>query len=97
MTTIATKIAQLVGPPCVTGKIPTDAQGIPRCTVARNAGPVQIQNCLATGNQAPCWSLTPGTGTCSGQSLVLQDTSSVDEDVSFVCSLCPPGATGNGC
>ena len=72
MTAIATKLGQLITPPCITGKIQTDTQGQPMCSVVEHLVDMQgdkkdiaLQNCNENGGALPCWTLTTG-GTAGG-------------------------------
>ena len=64
MQAIATKLGQLITPPCITGKIQTDAQGQPMCSVIEhltdmqgNKKDIALQNCNENGGSAPCWNV----------------------------------------
>jgi hypothetical protein len=102
MTAIATKLGQLPTPPCITQTIQADKNGNPDCSVIENVesnNVVQrtaIPNCATNGNKAPCWSLVPGTGSCAGQSLQVNDS---PQNVNFTlsCSVCVAGSTQSGC
>jgi hypothetical protein len=96
MMAIAARIGGLITPPCITGTVQS-VQGIPACTVRK--GSSVLPNCAQNGNQAPCWSLVPGTGSCVGQSLAITETAATRvEPTTFSCTLCPAGSSGvNGC
>ncbi len=93
MQAIATKIGQLVTP-CIPTNTQNDPQGNPKCTVTQ-AG-ATIQSCNKSGDQPPCWALTPSR-TCSGQNLQINGTGTSTGSTSITCTLCPAGASGNGC
>lgn len=108
MTAIATKLGQLITPPCITGTIQKDSKGNPMCTVTEQVTDAQnhtseeaIPNCAEKGNAARCWSLTPGGTSCTaGVQLQFTDTSnasSASERATVDCSLCLPGSTEPGC
>jgi hypothetical protein len=104
MAAIATKLGQLITPPCITAKIQTDSQGNPMCSVVENVenngvfSHVALQNCNQNGNQPPCWTLVAGTGTCTGQTLMVNDVSgnsmSQAENSTLDCSICLPVPSG---
>ncbi len=103
MTAIATKLGQLITPPCITGKIQNDSQGQPECSVVEhltdmqnNKKDIAIQNCQENGNTSPCWTLVPGgTGCAAGSQLMITDTANTNltsESSTVDCSILPPGA-----
>jgi hypothetical protein len=104
---IATKLGQLIGPGCITQKIRNDANGNPMCTATLNVEnnnvykSTAISNCNTNGNKAPCWTLVPGTGSCTGQSLQVNDLpanqTAQNESTTLTCTECPPAATPSGC
>ena len=107
MRVIATKLGQLIGPPCITQAIRTDANGDPMCTVTLNVvnnnveKSTAIPNCNSNGNAAPCWTLTQGTGACTGVSYTLYDlpanNTAQSENSKLTCVACQPGSTQSGC
>lgn len=104
MTTIANKLGQLITPPCITGQIQTDTQGQPQCSVVEHLVDMQnvktdraIQNCNENGNMAPCWSMIPGTGSCAGQEMMVNDPSGMtasSANSTINCSICLPVPAG---
>jgi hypothetical protein len=107
MTAIATKLGQLITPPCITSKVQNDSMGQPMCSVIENLTDTQgnttskaIQNCNENGNAMPCWSLVPGAGNCAGQQLNVNDTNAANAQSAnslIECSICLPGVTAPGC
>jgi hypothetical protein len=107
MQAIATKLGQLITPPCITGKVQTDPAGNPECSVIEHltdgAGVKHdsaIQNCAENGTTPPCWQLTAGMANCSGQQLTVMDVAGANansESSTINCSLCLPGSTEAGC
>src|SRR5262249_4269917 len=112
MNAIATKLRQLITPPCITGTIQTDSAGQPLCSVvehledaAGNKSDRAVQSCAVTGNAPPCWTLAApaaaaGGPTCSGQQLTITDEPGVNtntESSTIDCALCLPGAHLPGC
>jgi hypothetical protein len=109
MTAIATKLGQLITPPCITGQIQKDSQGQPMCTVVEhlvdmqnNKKDVALQNCDENGGALPCWTLTTGGTdggvTCSGSQLNVMDppgTNNNSEDSTVDCSICLPVPAGS--
>ena len=80
MQAIATKLGQLITPPCITGKIQTDSQGQPMCSVVEhlvdmqnNKKDIALQNCNENGGALPCWTLSTGAMNCSGAQLNVMD------------------------
>jgi hypothetical protein len=104
MTAIATKLGQLITPPCITGQIQTDTQGQPQCSVVEHLIDMQnvktdraIQNCNENGNTAPCWTMTAGTGSCAGQEMNVNDPSGMtasSANSTINCSICLPVPAG---
>jgi len=106
MTAIATKLGQLITPPCITGKI-QQANGLPMCSVVEHLQDSQgvkkdiaLQNCASPGaNPAQCWSLTAGAMGCTnGSSLTVTDTVNANpqsENSSVDCSICLPVPAGS--
>jgi hypothetical protein len=107
MRAIATKLGQLIGPPCLTQAIRNDANGNPMCTVtlnveSNNVGKsTAIPSCNSNGNVAPCWTLTAGTGVCTGLSYTLNDLpankTAQNESSKLTCVTCQSGSTQSGC
>jgi hypothetical protein len=108
MTNIATKLATLITPPCITGNIQNDWQGNPMCSVIEhivdsqgNRTDVALQNCAENGNAPPCWSLTPGTMNCAGLQLSITNSpadmqaESLSETIE--CALQLPTGPDGGC
>jgi hypothetical protein len=84
MQAIATKLGQLITPPCIKGKIQTDSQGQPLCSVVEhltdmqgNKKDIALQNCAENGGAMD----PPGTNTNSENSTVN-------------CSVCLPVPAG---
>jgi hypothetical protein len=104
MTAIATKLGQLITPPCITGKIQTDSQNQPMCSVVEhltdmqgNKKDIALQNCNENGGAQPCWTLVPGGTNCGGSSLMVSDppgTNTNSENSTVNCSICLPVAAG---
>ncbi|HLK91430.1 MAG TPA: hypothetical protein VKZ18_16145 [Polyangia bacterium] len=107
MNAIATKLGQLITPPCITGTIQTDGAGQPLCSViehlsdgAGNTSDRSVASCAATGNALPCWKLDTGAASCGGQQLTIKDEPGVNtntESSTIDCSLCLPGSQLPGC
>ena len=109
MTAIATKLGQLMAPPCITGTIQKSSAGQPICSVVEHLTDSQgikkdivLQNCAANGsNPAQCWELNAGgTGCPNGAQLVVTDTVNANqqsESSSVNCSICVAGAAVAGC
>ena len=107
MQEIATKLNQLITPPCLTGTIQNDANGQPECSVIEHLTDAQqnkkdraVQSCAETNNATPCWTLTTGGMNCAGQQLNIKDeagTASNMESSTINCALCLPGSTEPGC
>jgi hypothetical protein len=106
MKAIATKLGQLITPPCITQKIQNDANGNPMCSVIENVENnnvfqrTAIPYCGSNGNTAPCWTLTGGSGNCTGQTLMVNDPSGMtaqNENSTVNCSVCLTGSTQPGC
>jgi hypothetical protein len=108
MTLIATKLGQLITPPCITGTIQLDSGGQPMCSIVEhlqdsqgNKQDISLQNCAASGaNQGQCWKLATGATGCAGSQLTVTDTVNANpqsENSSVDCSLCLPGAAIAGC
>ena len=73
---IATKIGQLGVGNCLTGTIQSTVNALPNCTVTAQVPDatgatksVSYQNCEGNGNALPCWTLSPGSASCAGESL----------------------------
>jgi len=102
MMAIATKIGALPEPPCLTGTIQQTTNGLPDCAVTAHfetngsATQESYENCAVTGNAAPCWRLSPGTGTCSGQTVGVTETTP-STNITVTCALCEPGVPASGC
>jgi hypothetical protein len=111
MTAIATKLGALIKPNCITGKIQSDSNGHPLCTVVNHltsansttATDVNIPNCDTNNNTAPCWTLEANAAACpkGGVALKLnQDAAAMNAaslNSTVDCSLCLPGSTAPGC
>ncbi|HVV48577.1 MAG TPA: hypothetical protein VHO06_02875 [Polyangia bacterium] len=107
MQAIATKLGQLITPPCISGKIQNDpTTGQPECSVIEhlNAGTPQamdrsLPSCANSG--PPCWTLTQGgMGCANGAQLAVTDEAGINansESSTINCSLCLPGTTQPGC
>jgi len=105
MTAIATKLGQLITPPCITGKIQTDSQNQPMCSVVEhltdmqgNKKDIPLQNCNENGNAAPCWTLTAGGTNCAGSQMMVNDppgTNTSSENSTVNCSICLPLPAGS--
>ena len=96
----------LVTPPCLTGSIALDAAGDPQCaviehvTIGATTTDTAIPNCAENGNTPPCWSLGTGGLNCSGQQLIITDTTTYKADASSVaitCTLQQPSGSDGGC
>jgi predicted MFS family arabinose efflux permease len=95
MNAIATKIGALQGPPCLIWKIQQTAQGLPDCTVIADF-PIDgtrtpYENCGVTGNAPPCWSLSAGQGSCTGQTLNVVEINQ-STNLSVTCAICQPAS-----
>jgi hypothetical protein len=102
MQAIATKVGALPSPPCLTRTIAQTAGGQPDCAVTAHFmtnGVVTheaYENCAVTGGAAPCWSLKTGTGSCTGQTLDLTETTP-STNATVTCAICEPGVSAPGC
>jgi len=106
---IATKIAGLAGPNCITEVIQRDVNGAPTCTVTSHAthdGGVTdrtIPSCSASGGASPCWTLSTDLTACpdSASSLNVRldpsDPNTTGLTFSYRCATCTPGAATPGC
>ena len=73
MQAIATKLGQLITPPCITGTLQLDSAGQPMCSVVEHLTDMQgvkkdiaLQNCAASGaNPAQCWTIKTGQMGCT--------------------------------
>ena len=108
MAEIATKLGQLITPPCITGTIQLDSNSLPMCSVVENLTDssgamkqIALQNCAASGaNQSQCWKLATGVAGCAGSQMTVIDTvnaNPLSENSDVNCSLCLPGAAVAGC
>jgi hypothetical protein len=108
MTTIATKLGQLITPPCITGTLQQDGNNQPVCSVvenltdmAGNSSHIALQNCAApNANQAQCWKVATGVMGCNGAQITVTDTVNANpqsENSDIDCSICLPGAAVTGC
>jgi hypothetical protein len=109
MTAIATKLGQLITPPCITGTIQQDAGGLPMCSIVEHLtdsqgvkADIALKNCAASGaNAAQCWTLKANQmGCANGSQLTVTDTVNANpqsENSSVDCSICLPGAAVAGC
>ncbi len=109
MTAIATKLGQLITPPCINQKIQTDTNGNPMCSVIENVENnnvfqrTAIPYCPTNNNTPPCWNLINGDPmSCpNGKSLMVMDpagqNTSQNENSTVNCSICLPGTTQPGC
>ncbi len=107
MQAIATKLGQLITPPCISGKIQNDANGNPECSVIEHLTDMQggkmdraVQSCAQTNNAPPCWTLSAGQMGCNGSQLAITDEPGVSansESSTINCALCLPGSTQSGC
>ena len=103
MDRVAMLINQMVGPPCIPGRIGTSAKtGDPDCKVTSHTPDGRgsyvdkvVPFCGDNGNVPPCWSLSTGT-TCQGQILNISwDPAVPAPAVSYDCAKC--SADGLGC
>jgi hypothetical protein len=108
MQAIATKLGQLITPPCITGTLQQDAAGLPNCSVIEHLvdssgakKDIALQNCGTSGaNPAQCWALNAGGTGCAGSQLTVTDTVNANpqsENSDVNCSICIPGAALPGC
>ena len=105
MQAIATKLGQLITPPCITGKIQTDTQNQPMCSVVEHLTDmsgakkdIALQNCNENGGTLPCWTLTTGGANCGGATLNVMDppgTNTNSENSTVNCSICLPVPAGS--
>jgi hypothetical protein len=105
MQAIATKLGQLITPPCITGQIQTDAQGQPMCSVVEhltdmqgNKKDIALQNCNENGGAQPCWTMSTGGMNCGGSTLNVMDppgTNTNSENSTVNCSICLPVPAGS--
>jgi len=104
MQAIATKLGQLITPPCIKGKIQTDSQGQPLCSVVEhltdmqgNKKDIALQNCAENGGALPCWTSTTNAMNCAGLQLSAMDppgTNTNSENSTVNCSVCLPVPAG---
>jgi hypothetical protein len=102
---VAVTLRRSPGQPCAPGPF-LDVMGPngprPDCTVVQHAiddsgNPVEsaLPSCLDDENQAPCWSMAPGTASlCPGQEIVsfmwpASSTTLTDIETMFECAQCP--------
>jgi hypothetical protein len=107
MTAIATKISQLITPPCITQTIQNDSNDNPDCSViesVENNNVFQrttIPYCGTSNNTPPCWTLAIGSGNCTGEFIHFNDTtqnaSAQSVDFTLSCSVCVPNSGQPGC
>ena len=109
MQAIATKLGQLIVPPCIAGTIQKNSAGQPICSVVEHVTDSQgvrkditLQNCAASGsNPAQCWTIKSGQmGCANGAQLTVTDTLDANpqsEYSSVNCLLCPAGSAVAGC
>jgi hypothetical protein len=109
MKAIATKLGQLITPPCITQVIQANASGIPDCSIIENVENNDvftrnaIPNCATNDSTAPCWQLVAGNAaTCAdGTYLEVTDTpqNATAQNVNFTlnCSVCVAGSGQPGC
>jgi hypothetical protein len=109
MQAIATKLGQLITPPCITGVLQVDPAGLPACSVVEHLTDSQgvkkdiaLPNCGSSGaNPAQCWKMIPNAMGCTnGNQMMVTDTVNANpqsEDSTIDCSLCLPGAAVSGC
>jgi hypothetical protein len=109
MQRIAELLSRALGSPCIAGQVlnvmgPNGPR--PDCTVVdHTAGATgtlmdtNLPSCVDNGNQAPCWSLAPGTaGQCAGQQIMkfTRPAGPAPTDLSSTveCSIAPTCAPG---
>ena len=107
MQAIATKIGQLVTPPCITQTIRNDKNGNPDCLVVENVENnnvyqrTTIPNCATNNNAAPCWLVASSGASCAGLALQVNDTTqnttAQNESFTLNCSVCVPKSGQPGC
>jgi hypothetical protein len=105
MQAIATKLGQLITPPCITGQIQNDSMNQPMCSVVEhltdmqgNKKDIALQNCNENGGALPCWTLTTGGMNCGGKQLNVMDppgTNNNSENSTVNCSICLPVPAGS--
>jgi hypothetical protein len=104
--TIAAKIAALPqNQNCLTGQLQLDGYHQPACTVTASVAnasgatlTVPYPNCTENENLVPCWTLTDGAASCSGQSFIIHDLpGQPSQSVTATCSFCRPGVEAPGC
>jgi hypothetical protein len=108
---IADELSKLLGPQCIAGtlvdKDPTTPAIDPDCQVndhfINDQGVVvdmPLESCTATGNVAPCWSVTSDPTKCpNGQLLDVMhaDPNQSGLNTSVACAVCIPGTVQPGC
>jgi len=107
---IAQKIEVLLKPPCIEGKVANKPNtSAPDCTVVshtRNGNSVvdsAIPSCADSGGATPCWQLVPGQGTCTGQTMQINNDPNAppatSQDATVACALCVDGVSApeRGC
>jgi hypothetical protein len=107
MMAIATKLGQLITPPCITDVIQQDSDGNPMCSVIENVENNNVTQRTAipycgpnNDHSPPCWRLVAGQGSCTGQTLSVNDPSgmtSQNENSTVNCSICLSGVKLIGC
>jgi hypothetical protein len=109
MKAIATKLGQLITPPCITGTLQLDSGGLPMCSITEHLTDSQgmkkdipLSNCAKSGaNPAQCWTVKTGqVGCANGSQLTVTDTVNANpqsENSSVDCSICLAGTAVAGC
>ena len=109
MQAIATKLGQLIVPPCIAGTIQRDSAALPICSVVEHLTDSQgvkkditLQNCAASGsNPAQCWTIKSGQMSCAnGSQLTVTDTVNANPQSAYSslnCALCLAGSAVAGC
>ena len=97
-------------PPCIEGQVANKPNtSAPDCSVVshtRNGSSVvddMVPSCAETSGATPCWQLVPGQGTCTGQTMQINNDPNAppatSQDATVACALCVPGVSApeRGC
>jgi hypothetical protein len=112
LTTIATKLSELLGPSCITGTFVDTDPSTPAleadCQVndhfiddTGKAVETVLQACYANGNAAPCWSIDDDPVKCPGNKILNVNRGGgmppSGLNTSISCAMCIPGIVQAGC
>ena len=109
MARIGEEIGRLFGAPCINRVVPKIFGTRPECNViahARNSNGTVVDSvvpfCGDVGGSAPCWSLIPGTGSCTGSTLDISPDpanplSRSSTSYFYQCAYCASSMPARGC